>query len=52
MDCCDAPVSITEIEMTKLVKETRRIEKIFGQGKVMLTDAQKPCEQFRRPTNI
>jgi len=48
MDCVDAPVSITEDQMRKLVNEIERVERVFGKGKVGLSEAQKACEMFRR----
>ena len=48
MDCVDAPVSITEEQMKQLVKETRALEKIMGDGIPELTAAQKEIEQYRR----
>lgn len=48
MDCVDAPVSITEDQMRKLVNEIERVERVFGKGKVGLSEAQKACEVFRR----
>ncbi|MFQ5788042.1 MAG: N-acetylneuraminate synthase family protein, partial [Thermodesulfobacteriota bacterium] len=34
MNCIDEPVSITELQMKKMVEEIRRIEKIFGSGEL------------------
>ena len=51
MDCVDAPVSITEEQMKQLVKETRTLEKIMGDGIPELTKAQKEIEQYRRYSN-
>jgi len=51
MDCVDAPVSITEEQMKQLVKETRALEKIMGDGIPELTEAQKEIEQYRRYSN-
>ena len=48
MECVDAPVSITEIQMKRLVGETRRLEKILGTGEVNLTRAQEGALIFRR----
>ena len=50
-DCIDAPVSITEVQMKKLVDETRRIEKIFGDEEFGLREAEQGTEVFRRPSN-
>ena len=48
MDCVDAPVSITEEQMTTLVKGVRRLERILGDGRVDLTEAQKGALIFKR----
>ena len=48
MDCVDAAVSITETQMKKLVEEIRRMEKIFGEGDLSLTEAEEGTAQFRR----
>ena len=48
-ECVDAPVSITENQMKKLVEDTRRIENIFGDEKFGLRDAEHGTEVFRRP---
>lgn len=47
-ECIDAPVSITEVQMKKLVDETRRIEMIFGNEEFGLRDAEQGTEAFRR----
>lgn len=47
-DCIDAPVSITENQMKKLVDETRRIEKIFGYEKFGVRKVEKGAKIFRR----
>lgn len=49
-ECIDAPVSITEKQMTKMIKEIRRIEKIFGDEEFGLREAEKGIEVFRRPS--
>ena len=48
MKCVDAPVSITERQMRDLVRETRRVEAILGDGKLGMTTAQKSASIFRR----
>jgi len=48
MECIDAPVSISESQMAKLVTETRRLEKILGTGISESTPVQKGTEQYRR----
>lgn len=50
MECVDAPVSITEAQMKKLVQETRRLEAMFGQGEFGVRNAEKDIEVFRRVT--
>lgn len=52
MDCIDAPVSITKKQMTALVQEVRRLERILGDGRVGPTEAQKGILQYRRPTSL
>lgn len=49
-DCIDAPVSITEQQMKKLVNETRRIEKIFGDMKFGIKENESSAVPFRRFT--
>lgn len=49
-ECIDAPVSITEEQMAKMVKEIRRIEKIFGDVEFGIREAEKGIEIFRRPS--
>jgi sialic acid synthase SpsE len=51
MDCVDAPVSITEDQMKRLVGEIRRLERILGNDTVSMREAEKGCEMFRRHTN-
>lgn len=48
MDCVDAPVSITESQMKKLVYETRRIEKIMGSPVLETRECEKGSLIFRR----
>jgi len=50
MACVDAPVSISELQMKKLVGEVRRLERIFGNDAVAIREAERPCEIFRRHT--
>ena len=49
-ECIDAPVSITEAQMKKLVDETRRIEMVFGDEEFGLREAEQGIEVFRRPS--
>jgi len=48
MDCIDAPVSISESQMIKMVKEIRMIEAIFGGGVKELKESEEGVVQFRR----
>ena len=52
MDCVDDPVSITQKQMQGMVKEIRRIEKIFGQGNLGITDAQSAAIVLKRYSKI
>ena len=47
-DCIDAQVSITETQMTKLVKEIRKLEKIFGEQNFNVKEIEKNAQIFRR----
>lgn len=51
MKCVDSPVSITEIQMKKMISEIRRIEKIFGDNKLGVRNSEKNTKQFRRFSN-
>ncbi len=51
MDCIDAPVSVTETQMKKLVEETRRLEAVFGEAMLGVREAEKGTVAFRRPGN-
>jgi sialic acid synthase SpsE len=48
MDCVDGPVSITQKQMAEMVQEIRRIESIFGDGRVDISRVQEGTKQFRR----
>ena len=48
MDCIDSPVSITEKQMTKLVYEVRRVERILGNLEFGIREEEKDIEQYRR----
>lgn len=50
MDCVDAPVSITEKQMTNMVNEIRRLERVFGNGELGVRSAEKDITVFRRPS--
>lgn len=52
MGCVDAPVSVTQEQMKKLVIAIRRLENILGSGKLGLRESEKSCEIFRRPSGI
>lgn len=51
MGCIDAPVSITEKQMGKMIREIRRLERILGNGEFGVRNAEKSCEVFRRYSN-
>jgi sialic acid synthase SpsE len=48
MDCIDAAVSISEEQFSEMVRETRRLEKILGNGVPEATPAQEGIKQYRR----
>ena len=48
MECVDSPVSITEKQMSRLVKETRRIEMIMGSSELKTRNCEKGALTFRR----
>ncbi len=48
MDCVDSPVSISESQLKELVSRIREIEKIFGDGFMGITPAEKDIVPFRR----
>jgi len=50
MDCVDAPVSISEAQTKELIIQIRRVEATFGQGGLVMHDAEKSTAVFRRPT--
>lgn len=50
MDCIDAPVSITEAEMTEMVVRIREIETVFGDGELGVREVEKPITDLRRPS--
>ena len=52
MECVDSPVSITEKQLTQMVREVRGLEKVLGDGEVGITQAQQLCTAFRRCNNI
>lgn len=52
MNCVDAPVSISEIQMKKLVIEIRKAERILGNDAVSIRETEKDCEIFRRHTTV
>jgi len=48
--CIDSPVSITEIQMKKLVDEIRKLEKIFGHESFEIKEIEKGAQIFKRPS--
>ena len=48
MDCVDSPVSITESKLKELVSSIRNVEKIFGDGFMGVTSAEKEIINYRR----
>jgi sialic acid synthase SpsE len=53
MECIDAPVSITETQMKKLVQEICRVERILGEGpQYGVRNVEKATKQFRRVSEI
>ena len=48
MECVDAPVSITEMQLKNLVTQVRRIEKIMGSPKLQIRDCEKGSLIYRR----
>jgi sialic acid synthase SpsE len=48
MDYVDGPVSITQKQTKEMVQEIRRIECVFGDGRVNMSRAQERTKQFRR----
>lgn len=51
MNCVDAPVSISEQQMRTLVEEIRRLESIFGDGELGMSEAEKGTAVFRRESH-
>lgn len=51
IDCADGLVSITEVQMQKLIQEARRLENILGEGEFGVRKAEIGCEIFRRQSN-
>ena len=49
-DCIDSPVSITEIQMKKLVDEIRKLEEIFGAESFEVKEIEKNAQIFKRPS--
>lgn len=48
MDCVDAPVSITQNQMSQLVQSIRQMENYFGNGELDLLDVERPALSFKR----
>jgi len=49
-ECIDSSVSITEVQMKKLVEEIRDLEKAFGYESFGVREVEKEIEAFRRPS--
>ena len=47
-NCIDAPVSITEFQMRKLINKISKIDKIFGIGELSARPAEKETLAYRR----
>ena len=47
-ECVDAPVSITEVQMKKLVEEVRGLEVIFGKENFGIRSSEEQTAVFRR----
>jgi len=52
MECPDGPVSITEDQMSEMVKQIRRLEKVWGHGRVELTEPQKEILVYRKISSL
>ena len=50
-DCIDAAVSITENQMKKLVEETRRVEKIFGNEEFGIRKVEEETQFLEEKAN-
>ena len=48
MNCVDAPVSITEEQMKKLIEEIKRLDKILGETEPHMRKVEKGCGILRR----
>ena len=49
-ECIDSQVSITEVQMKKLVNEIRKLEKIFGNENFEVKEIEKSAQLFKRPS--
>ncbi len=47
-ECIDSSVSITELQMQKLIKEVRGLEEIFGNESFGIRESEKGAKIFRR----
>ncbi len=47
-ECIDSPVSITELQMQKLIKEVRGLEEIFGNESFGIRESEEGAKIFRR----
>ena len=52
MDCVDSPVSITEEQMLRFTYQLNKLDKILGNSKIGLLDAEEGAKQFRRASNL
>ena len=50
MECVDSPVSITQNQMTRLVQNVKKLEKIIGDGFLGMSEVQAGATIFRRHT--
>ena len=52
MDCVDAPVSITEAQMTQMIDEIRQLENIIGEGDLGVRKAENGTVTYRRFSSL
>jgi sialic acid synthase SpsE len=50
MECVDAPVSITEVQMRELVEKVGALEKTMGSGELAIRAAERGAMALRRPS--
>jgi len=51
MDCADAPVSITERQMKRMIDEIRSLESSLGEGYLGVRESERQFEWLRRRRN-